>query len=101
MLHSTFPTTDDHVADLTVMSVSHLTNAGDGVFEARLHCMDPTGQISHLTVRYYWFFGMPEIDLEQVLIDGDAKHGSAFAARYTKRLRPVLIAANQQISPTT
>lgn len=74
---------------------------GGGLFESGLRCADPTGQISHLTVRFYWFFGMLEIDIEQVMIDGDARHGAAFATRYAERLRPALIASNQKGSPTT
>ncbi|MGY9039406.1 MAG: hypothetical protein ACKVLA_16465 [Rhodobacterales bacterium] len=102
MIHSTFLTGGDHVADLTVISNIHLVDLGDGVFEARLLCTDPNGQISHMTFRVYWFFGRPEIDMEQVMIDGDARHGAAFAARYADLLHPALIAWRMQsLTPTT
>ena len=97
MLHSTIQTGGDPVADLTVMSMIHLMDVGDDTFEAGLRCTDPAGQISHVAFRFYWFFGKPEIDIKQVMIDGDASHGAAFTARHADRLCAALIAFYPQV----
>lgn len=43
-----------------------------------------------MTVGFHWSLRMSEIDLGQVMINGDAQHGAAFSAFYADRLSAAL-----------
>lgn len=66
-----------------------------------LHCADPAGQIFHLALGVFWFFGQPEPDFTQAEINGDAVHGTEVAKRHVDCLRCALAAALAQNSHDT
>ena len=82
-------------ADITVLAVISFNTQ---LCEFLLHCAGPTGQIYPLRLKYYWFFGRPEINTTLAELNGDQIQGAEFARRHVEQLRDLLAREYQRMT---
>jgi len=58
-----------------------------------LHRTDPDGQIIHLALRLFWFFGRPQPDATQADINSDRVQSAEVVTRHADQLRATLAIA--------
>lgn len=81
-------------ADLNVLAISSLDTVQCALM---LHCTDPTGQIFHLRLAFYWFSERPKLDTSQAEFNGDKTEGALIVRRHTNQLRDLLAREYQRL----
>lgn len=90
MMLASFPSSKAVTDTPLTFSVIECSDLGDGTFQATVLGSEPNGQLFHMSLKGYWFFGRPEPGILQTAINGDAHYGAEIAMCHADLLRGAL-----------